>query len=674
MTISRPAAALAALIACAPAFALDVAGLDRSVDPCTDFYNYANGPWLRTTVIPDDRSRLSMFDSIDERNEKDLLAVLDAALRGEGLPPQGSAQRKAVEYFRSGMDRDGIEKAGITPLAPLLGKVDGVKDIDTLAAALAMLHTQGITAAFSFSVRPDAKNSATYLAHFDQGGLGLSDRDDYFRDDERSVRVRAAYVDHVARILEVAGAGAEAARAQAQAVFAFEKRLAGAAFTAVERRDVDLTYNKTSIARLSADASFPWRPYLDALGAAQVAEANVIEPKFMQMVARLAGEASWEDWRTYLRWHVYRSTASKLPERFARPAFDFYEGVLLGRKAESPRPRTVLRLINGRVGSEPLGQAMGRLFVERLVPAETKPRVEAMIGNIKAALAERLGTLEWMSEETRGRALEKVTTMRSKVGWPDKWTDYSRADIGAYSFVQNWMNSKSFAMARMVERAGKPVDRDEWNYMGPHIVNASYNRSNNEITIPAGILRPPFYDPQADDAANYGAIGMTIGHEITHGFDANGRRFDAKGNMNDWWTPEDARRYVERAGRVERQYGAFVGVDDIKVNGKLTITENISDIGGLKISYLALQKALREKPQGKIDGLTPEQRYFIAFAQKWRATYRPEQERQLLRTDSHSPPRFRVAGAIANLPEFAEAFSCDAKRALLSESERANLW
>jgi putative endopeptidase len=321
-----------------------------------------------------------------------------------------------------------------------------------------------------------------------------------------------------------------------------------------------------------------------------------------------------------------------------------------------------------------MGQAMGRLFVERLVPVETKPRVEAMVGNVKAALADRLRTLDWMSEDTRQRALEKVASLRSKVGWPDKWTDYSKADIGPYSFVQNWLNSKTFAMGRAVERAGRPVDRDEWTYMQPHIVNASYNRANNEITLPAGILRPPFYDPQADEASNYGAIGMTIGHEITHGFDANGRRFDAKGNMSDWWTAEDATRYVERAGRVERQYGGFVGVEDIKVNGKLTIGENISDIGGLKIAHLAMQKALGGKPREEIEGFTPEQRFFIAFAQKWRAAYRPEQERQLLRTDPHSPPRFRVAGAVANLPEFAAAFSCDAKRTLLPEGARANLW
>jgi predicted metalloendopeptidase len=555
-----------------------------------------------------------------------------------------------------------------------LERVAGVEDAASLARALALLHGNGIDAGFAFTVSPDAKDSGRYLAQILQGGLGLPDRDYYFLPDERSARIRSEYAKHVALMFALAGDGVEDSERNAARVMALETELARASMTVVERRDVDRTYNKRAVSRLAEDApDFPWRAYFSALGAPGLAELNVAQPEYMQAFARLAAARPGADWRAYLRWQVLRATAGKLPETFARASFDFYQGVLQGKKAGPPRSRHVIDVIAGRYGTEPMGQALSMIFVERAFTPAAKARAESMIAHVKDTLRERLRTLEWMGGDTRARAVEKLAAMRVKAGYPDRWRDYADADVGDYSFVENWLRAKAFAHRRNVARIGRPVDRTEWN-TSPHIVNAFYNGSGNEIVFPAGILQPPFFDAQADDAVNYGAIGMVIGHEITHGFDDRGRRFDAAGNLRDWWTAADAVRYVERAQRVERQYGAFVGVEDLPVNGKLTLGENISDVGGVKIAYLALRAALRDKPREALDGFTAEQRFFLSFAQAWRTSYRPEMERLQLRTDAHSPPRFRVAGVVANMPEFAQAFACDASRTLLSETERANIW
>jgi putative endopeptidase len=663
------------LCACALASpaALDVAGLDSAGDACVDLYRYANGRWIESTRIPDFRTRWGTFDQIDEHNQDVLGAALDRALK-QALPPRGTAQRVAIDFYASGMDRDAIEKAGIAPIAPQLALASKVGGPPELARALARLHASGIRAGFAFTVRPDAKESTRYLAHLGQGGLGLPDRDYYFLEDSRSVQIREAYRKHVERMFALAGDGEAEASRNAAAAISLETELARASMTGVERRDVDKTYNKTTPAELAKAApGFPWGAYLDALGAGPIAAMNVEQPRFMAAFAGLAASRDPADWQAYLRWSVLRAAADKLPLAFAKAHFDFYEATLRGRQAEPPRMREVIDIIGGRTGTEPMGQALSRVFVDAAFTPQAKARAEALVVNVKAALAERLATVEWMSEETRKRALEKLAAMRVKVAYPERWRDYADAEVGTYPFAENWLRANAYFHRLVLARIGKPVNRDEW-FTSPHITNAFYNRNGNEIVFPAGILQPPFFDPQADDAVNYGAIGAVIGHEITHGFDDGGRRFDASGNLTDWWTPEDARRYTERAQRVERQYGAFVGVEDIKVNGKLTLGENISDIGGLKIAYLALQKALAGKPRTKIDGLTPEQRFFLSFAEAWRSVYRPEMERLQLRTDNHSPPRFRVAGVLANLPEFAQAFGCDATRALLSEGDRANIW
>jgi predicted metalloendopeptidase len=607
---------------------------------------------------------------VDQRNEAILTGALDELLR---KPPEASSpQGKVAGFYASGLDRAAIEKAGLKPIGAALERAASARDAASLATAIAWLQAHGIEAGFSFSVRPDAKDSTRYLAQLTQGGLGLPERDYYFLDDARSQEIRRAYHRHVARTFELAGAGAEEAQRLAGSVVEIETRLAKASMTAVERRDVEKTYNRMTVAALAARApGFPWKEYFAALGAPGVGEVNVAQPDFFAAFARAAGEPL--PWSAYLRWHVLRATSPTLTEALDAEHFDFYERTVRGRKSRPPRGREVIEVIGGRYGTEPMGQALSMIFVEKAFPPQSKARMQDMIANLKAALADRLRTLEWMGEETRARALAKLAAMGAKIGYPDRWRDYSDADVGAYPYAENWMRAKEFIHRRDLARIGKPVDRAEW-FTSPHIVNAFYNASGNEIVFPAGILQPPFFDPAADDPTNYGGIGTVIGHEITHGFDDNGRRYDARGNLTDWWSGDDARRYVERAGRVERQYAGFVGVEDLHVNGKLTLGENISDVGGVKIAYLALQRALVGKPREPIDGLMPEQRFFLSFAQAWRASYRLEMERLQLRTDPHSPPRFRVAGVVANLPEFSAAFSCPAGKPLLTEAERANIW
>ncbi len=670
-TRSALAGALASFACAAPA-ALDLASFDAAVDPCVDFYQYVNGKWIAATTIPDDRASWGTGAIVDQHNERVLRGALDAALRAQ--LPKGVAQRKAIEFYASGMDGSAIEKAGLAPLEPVFARIAAVATPADLARTLAYLHIRGIGAGFGLDVRQDAKNSSRYLAELQQGGLGLPDRDYYLKDDERSKQQRDAYVKHVARMLALAGDAPDAAARNAAIVMAMETELAKASMTNVELRDEEKNYHKQTPAQLGKQApGLPWGEYFAAFGASGLRELNVAQPEFFKALARLATEKPAEEWRTYLRWHVLLATATKLPEKFEQASFDFHQGVLKGVKTQPPRARRVIAVISGNYGEQPMAQALARIFVDQSFSPQAKARSEALIRNVKAALADRLRTVDWMSEATRRRALEKLAAMQVKIGYPDHWRDYSRADVGAHSFVENWLNANAFDHERDLKRLSGPVDRGEW-WMSPYMVNAYYDARKNEIVFPAGILQPPFFDAQADDALNYGGIGMVIGHEITHGFDDRGRKFDARGNLTDWWTAADAKRYEERTLRIEKQYSGFEGVEGLKVNGKLTLGENIADLGGLKIAYLALQKALKDKPQGPIDALTQDQRFFLSYAQTWRNRQRAEQERLRIQTDSHSPPRFRVRGPLAHMPEFARAFSCDPAKSLLAESQRGNIW
>src|SRR5258706_9045670 len=522
-------AVTASLAAGSVAAALDVSGLDRDTDPCADFYRFANQRWLDSIEIPKDRPRWGAFDQLEERNTQILVGARDEAMRSP--PPASTPQGKVALFYASGMDTAGIDKAGLKPLADLLARADGVVDAPGVAKTLAFLHQHGVDAGFAFVVRPDAKDSTRYLAQITQGGLGLSDRDDYFRDDPRSAQIRDSYRKYVARTFKLAGAEAATAERYVAQVWDMEVFLAKASMTAVERRDVDKTYNKMTVAQLAELApGFPWRAYFPALGAGDLAEVNVAQPHFAKTVGKLIDH--YELWRTYLRWQVLRATGPTLPEAFAAEHFDFYEGLLRGRKARPPRSREVIERIGGRYGGEPMAQALSMIFVERAFSAQSKARMQEMVANIKAALADSLRTLDWMSGETRERALDKLADMGVQICYSDKWRDFSGAGVGSYSYVENWMRAKAFFVRRDVARIGRPVDRTDW-FMSPHIVNAQYNASGNEIIFPAGILQPPFFDPKADDAVNYGGIGVGIGPEITHGFDDRGRRVDGRRDPTD---------------------------------------------------------------------------------------------------------------------------------------------
>jgi predicted metalloendopeptidase len=673
--MKSPLRILAASVACALAgsasASLDVANFDKSANPCTDFYDYVNGKWIQSATIPADRTSWGPWTELVIRNEKIVLGALDELARNPA--PAGSWQGKVGAFYKSGMDLEGIERAGLKPLEPYLERARSVQGAQDLADTLAALHAVGIGPGFDVDVEADRKDSAHYLLNIGQGGLGLPDRDYYFRTDEKSRAQREAYVKHVARTLELAGADAASAERDAATVLDMETALAKASMTAVERRDEEKTYNKMTRAALAESApGFPWDRYFKALGADRAKSLNVQQPAFMQAFAEMAARRPAADWQVYLRWQILASASATLPDAFNKERFDFNDRVLQGTKEMPSRQRQVLLVIGGRYGAARLGQGVGRLYVERAFTPEAKARATELVRNVRTALADRIRNSDWMTEATRKLALEKLDRMKSVVGYPDHWRDLSDAQVGDYPFVENWLRGNAFDHRRDMRRIGGPVDRDNW-LMGQYIVNAYYEQHLNQIVLPAAILQPPFFDAKADDAVNYGGIGMVIGHEITHGFDDRGRLFDAHGNMRDWWTPQDAKQYVTRADRVVEQYNAFK-VDDIQVNGKLTLSENIADQGGLAIAYSALHKAIAHKNPGKIDGLTPEQRFFLAYAETWRMKQRPEIERLYLRIDGHSLPRFRVLGPLQQMPEFARAFQCEPSKTLISESQRANIW
>jgi predicted metalloendopeptidase len=603
-----------------------------------------------------------------------LIKLLDEAVKSP--PPPATALGKVVRYYERGMNEAHIRHWQLKPLAQFMGPIGELKGTDEMARLIGELHTRGIQPGFGFEFEIDRRDSKHYVAEVHQGGLGLPDRDYYFLEDERSQKIRSAYREHLVKVLRLNGDDEATANANAATIYEIETELAKASMTAVEKRDLEKTYNKMTPAQLAEAApGFPWKVYFEALGASALPNVVVNQPAFMKRFAELARERPIAQWRPYLRWHILQATSDKLDPRYESLAFEFYGKTLRGQADPGSRSKRVLDIISGPYGNAPVAEALGQLYVGKAFPPEAKARALALVQNVKAALADRLKTVDWMTEETRARSLEKLAAMTIKIGYPDHWKDLSEANVGEHVFVDNWMSANIFEHERNLKRLAKPVDRAEW-FMSPHIVNAYYSGSNNEIVFPAAILQPPFFDAKADDAVNYGAIGTIIGHEITHGFDDRGRLFDKEGNMRDWWSEEDARRYKERAKKIETQYGNFTAIDGIKVNGALTLGENISDVGGTKIAYLALQKALaqQKKPQAKIDGLTPEQRFFVSYAQAWRGKFRPERERLQLRTGQHSLHQFRVYGPIAHMPEFAKAFSCDPAKTLLSEGERANIW
>ncbi|QDA59212.1 M13 family metallopeptidase [Hymenobacter jejuensis] len=647
---------------------LDVTNIDAAVSPCDDFFHYASGSWLKSNPIPAAEVRWGSFQQLAERNNAVSRQILEEAAANRSAT-KGTNAQKVGDFYASAMDSMAIEKAGIAPLKPELVRIDAVKDLKGLQTLIAHEQMLGTGPFFRAGVAPDRKMSTVYAVNLNQGGLSMPDRDYYLKDDARSKTVRNAFVTYMTNTFKLMGDNEATAAKKAAAVLRIETKLAEASKSRVELRDPNANYNKMTLVQANTEfpnIGLPTMLAQNKLGAAK--EVIVGQPAFFKTLSGMMKSEPLADMKTYLRWQLVSSVASALPKAYGDEQFRF-EQVQTGAKQQQPRWKRMLASTNGA-----LGEAFGQLWVDKAFTPEAKAKAMEMVNNLKASFAEHIQQNTWMSDATKAEALKKLNAFTVKIGYPDKWKDYSALNVSRDSYLQNVLNARQWSYNQNINKYGKPIDRTEWG-MTPPTVNAYYNPSMNEIVFPAGIMQPPFFDPKADDAVNYGGMGAVIGHEMTHGFDDQGRQSDAVGNLRDWWTKEDADKFVQRATLVGNQYSAFSPVDSVFVNGKLTMGENLADLGGLNLAYTALQKQLAGKPKTKVDGFTPEQRFFLAWAQIWRTNSRPEYLRQQVLTDPHSPAQFRTNGPLQNMPEFYEAFGCkqDAKM-VRAENVRAKIW
>jgi putative endopeptidase len=681
-SIAKPlalAAALAASLAAASAGAapasgaFDVRDLDRAVSPCADLDRFVNAKWLAAHPVPADRSTWGTFEQLEEASLATQHALVDEAARNAAAARQGSIEQKIGRFYAAGMDVAAVDKAGYAPIRPELEKIAALKTPADVVAYVRAGFAQGRGIPFNFTGRPDYKDSSTTIAYAFQGGLGLPERDYYLKDSADFQAKRKAYVEHVARTLTLAGTPAADAAKQAQDVLAFETRLAKASFGRIELRDPNNQYHFVGLAEAAkVTPHFDWPAFFAAQGADVKTGFSLSQPKFFaELDAMLAGEPV-ERWQAYLRFHTIDDAAPYLSAPFVEENFAFYGKTLRGQKELKPRWKQVLEATNAE-----LGMALGELYVARTFTPEAKARAQALVGDLRTALKARIERLDWMSEATRRKALEKWSAFTPKIGYPDKWRDWSGLAIEPGPYYANVAAARKFNYDWRMAKIGKPVDRSEWN-MTPQTVNAYYSPTMNEIVFPAAILQPPFFDAKADDALNYGGIGAVIGHEMSHGYDDQGSRFDARGNFDNWWTDADRQAFEARTDKLVRQFDDYVAIDDLHVKGKLTLGENIADLGGLATAYDALQVALKRDPaeaKKKIDGYTQEQRFFLNWATVWRRNFLPDELRLRLNTDPHAPARFRAIGAPSNMPAFAEAFGCKAGDAMVrGADQQVKIW
>ncbi|HEX8136797.1 MAG TPA: M13 family metallopeptidase [Pyrinomonadaceae bacterium] len=648
----------------------DLTSLDRSVPACQDFNQFANGGWIAKNPLPAAYSRWGRFEQLNAGNLEVLHNILEGLVKRKDLP-KGSNERKIADFYASCMDEASIERAGLGPLAPELKRIEGIKSIADLEEATARLHRHSVPVIFGFGAAQDFKNSRQVIATVVQGGLGLPDRDYYLKDDERSKQIRDEYVKHMARMFELAGDAPEKAAAAASTVMSIETKLAENSLTRVQRRDPAVIYHKMTMAELKAlTPHFNWARYMKAVGLGNLDAINVAMPDFLKAADRLLTTVPVADWKTYLRWHLLNAAAETLSSKFVEEDFRFNKAFLTGAKENFPRWRRCVTSTD-----RALGEALGQVYVEKTFTPQAKARAQEMVKNLIAALRSDLSTLDWMSDETRKRAIAKLDAFVRKIGFPDTWRSYEALQVSQGPYYNNALNANVFEFTRDLGKIGKPLDRTEWG-MTPPTVNAYYNPSMNEIVFPAGILQPPFYDPQADDAFNYGGIGAVIGHEMTHGFDDKGAQFDAEGNLVNWWTAEDLKKFNERTDCVVAQFDAYEVEPGLHQNGKLVVGESVADLGGLTVAYAAYQKSLEGKPRPPdIAGFTPEQRFFLGWAQVWAQSIRPEEARRRVITDPHPLGRFRVNGPLSNMPAFAEAFQCKTGDAMVRPPEkRCQIW
>ena len=647
----------------------DLASLDKNTAACTDFYQYANGGWLTANPIPAAYSSWGVANLLDERNRDVVHEILEAAAKNTNAP-KGSSEQKVGDYYATCMDEAKIEAEGIKPLEPVLTMISNIKDLTGLQNAIAHFHTLGLNVVFNSDSTQDFKNSAEVTFEIYQGGLGLPDRDYYTKTDEKSAAIKDAYVKHVAKMFELLGDDPAKAAAEANTVMGIETKLAEASLTKVETRDPEKIYHRMTVAQVQELApGYDWPGYMQKIGVTQKTDVNVATPNFFKALNGMLTSVPVADWQTYLRWHLINNTAPALAKAFVDEDFNFKGKVLQGSKENLPRWK---RCSAGT--DRVMGEALGEVWVKKAFPPSAKARALDMVRNLEAALKSDLTTLSWMSDPTRKQAITKLDAFLNKIGYPDKWRDYSSLEIDRGPYVLNRARAAAFEKRRDLKKIGQPVDKTEWG-MSPPTVNAYYNPQINEIVFPAGILQPPFFDADADDAYNYGGMGSVIGHEMTHGFDDTGAQFDATGNFSNWWTPDDLKEFKARAECVVNQFNSFEVEKGLNQNGKLVVGESIADLGGLVVAYAAFQKAMEGKPRKVIDGFTPEQRFFLGYARGWATNMRPELARMLTSVDPHPLPKFRVNGPLSNMPQFAAAFSCKAGDAMVRpEKDRCQIW
>jgi predicted metalloendopeptidase len=651
-----------------PMSSVDKAAMNPSIDPCADFYQYACGNWMAKNPLPADRSRWGRFAELQDRNERVLLDIVQRAASLKTVP--GSVEQKIGDAFASCMNTAAIEKKGLDPIKPELERIETMASASDVAAEIARLHSQGVRVVFTFDSQPDAKDSTRTIANLGQGGLSLPDRDYYLKTGARFDEIRKRYVEHVTRMFSLAGESAGAAAQDAQMVLEIETVLAGASVDRVTLRDPAKSYHimtKPELALLLP--AMDWDLYLQGVGAPAFDTLNVAQLGFLKQIGDALPSESLDAFKAYFEYHLLHARATRLPKAFEDEDFDFWQRTLTGQAQPRPREFRCVQFVD-----RGLGDLLGQKYLETAFGADAKARIAELVGNLDKAMGEDIRTLPWMGDETRKAAIAKLNAITNNVGYPRKWRDYGNVAISSDDFYGNAVGMAESQHQRQIDKIGKPTDRAEWNMTTP-TVNAFYSPEHNSINFPAGILQTPFFDARRDPAVNYGAIGSVIGHEMTHGFDDEGRKYDGNGNLRDWWTAADGAEFEKRAACIASEYSGFTSVDDVKLNGRLTLGENTADNGGLRIAYMALQNALdgTNAKRDKLDGFTPEQRFFVGFAQVWCENTRPEELRSRAVTDPHSPGRFRVDGTVVNMPEFQQAFACKAGQPMV-HADSCRVW
>ena len=633
-----------------PASSVDKAAMNTAVEPCTDFYQYACGNWNASHPLPADRSRYGRFNELQDHNEHTLLDILQSA---EAKSNRSAIDRMIGDFYASCMDTATLARKGIAPLKPELDRIAAMKDMADIAAEAAHLQGMGVPVLFAFGAQPDPKDSNRTIAGLRPGGLSLPDRDYYLKTDPKSVETRQHYLQHLKNMFQLAGDKPEAAAVKATKVMDFETALARHALDRVSMRDPNKTYNMEPRSFLAEKwAGFPWGAYFKAVGAPAFETIDVAYPDGLSDLGVDLGTQPIDTWQAYFTYRLLHSDATELAQPFEDEDFDFWQRYLAGVK--EPRPRN-MRCVAAT--DRALGDLLGQKYIQMVFGADAKAQITTLVAGLEHALGEDIEALPWMTGTTKAAAMAKLQAITNNVGYPLKWRDYSKVAIAADDYFGNAERAAAVMLQQRIEKIGQPTDKTEWA-MTPPTVNAFYSPQSNSINFPAGILQPPFFDPRRDMAVNYGGIGAVIGHEMTHGFDDQGRKFDANGNLRDWWTPADGSEFEKRVSCVADEYSGFTSVDDVKLNGRLTLGENTADNGGLRVAYLAMEEALKQTPGDKVDGFTPEQRFFLGFAQVWCENVSPQEARNRATTDPHSPGRFRVDGTLQNMPEFQKAYAC----------------